>query len=251
MARIRSIHPEACTSERLARVGAEAERCYWRLQTHCDDDGRAEDNVRLIWAALFPLHETVGPADVDGWLDELEQAGLLQRYVVEERRYLAVTQWGRFQHPQRHKPSKFPEPPAICRVHVRDTASRDLVLVAPGEGEGVGDGEGGEIAPRAARARDPIWDALIEAWDLDGRELTETERGRVNKAAKELRDINADPAEILARKQMFQLQWPDITATMLSVAGRWAECRPDPARLQGRAPRAASSIARAVAKGSP
>lgn len=136
MARIRSIHPEACTSERLARVGAEAERCYWRLQTHCDDEGRAEDNARLIWAALFPLLEDVTPGQVDGWLDELTREGLVVRYEVEGRRYLAVTQWGRFQHPQRPKPSKFPAPSATCHGHVRDEAEMDHGHVLPGEGEG-------------------------------------------------------------------------------------------------------------------
>lgn len=134
MARIRSIHPEACTSERLASVSAEAERCYWRLQTHCDDEGRAEDHPRLIWAALFPLLEKVGAADVDKWLQELDLAGLIERYVVDGHRYLAVTQWERFQHPQRPRPSRFPEPSVTRRVHVAEEAVRLPLHVPAGEG---------------------------------------------------------------------------------------------------------------------
>jgi hypothetical protein len=246
MARIRSIHPEACTSEKLARVSAEAERCYWRLQTHCDDEGRAEDNPRLIWAALFPLLEDVDPVKVDGWLLELAVAGLIERYEVEGRRYLAVTQWERFQHPQRPRPSKIPEPSCALPVPVRDKDATPRVDVVPGEGEGVGDEEGGEIAPRTAR--DPVWDALIKCWQIEQAELTKAERDRVNNAAKALRDIGADPDEIPARRAMYALLFPHAAQTMMALVNRWAECRPDPARLPHTPGRNTPAIAKAIAR---
>lgn len=140
MARIRSIYPAACTSEKLAACSAEAERCYWRLQTHCDDEGRCEDHPRLIWAALFPLHADIGPADVDEWLDELRRVGLIVRYEVEGKRCLSVNEWGRFQHPQRPKPSALPAPSGNGQGSVRDASATDPRHVSPGEGEGEGEG---------------------------------------------------------------------------------------------------------------
>jgi hypothetical protein len=76
---------------------------------------------------------------------------------------------------------------------------------------------------RRARARDPIFDALIECWKLDPAELTKTERGRLNKAAKELRDIGADPADISRRRDVYRLRYPNAADTPLAVVSRWAE----------------------------
>jgi hypothetical protein len=156
MARIRSIHPDACKSEKLAGVSAEAERCYWRLQTHCDDEGRCEDHFRLIWAALFPLHEDVTPVDVDRWLSELDAKGLITRYVADGNRYLAVVQWDRFQHPQKPKASTLPDP--------YDTST---LWVNPGEGVGggvgVGVGVGGGGTP-SGRTYEPFEQEFNQLW---------------------------------------------------------------------------------------
>ena len=50
MAKIRSISPNACESHRLGAITDPAERLYWRLQTHCDDQGRAVDDPRVTAA---------------------------------------------------------------------------------------------------------------------------------------------------------------------------------------------------------
>ena len=161
MARIRSIHPDACKSRKLASVSGDAERCYWRLATHCDDHGRCEDEPRLIWAALFPLHDC-DEHDVDRWLWELADAGLILRYEQGDRHYLAVARWGDYQHPQKPRASELPDPsdtstvtvrecptahvgdvgePAghgPIRVHVPDRYGNRTVGVSAGEGVGVG-----------------------------------------------------------------------------------------------------------------
>ena len=93
MARIRSIHYDALKSEKLAAATAEAERLYWRMATHCDDDGRAEDEPRLFAAYLFPLMDDITGPVVDGWLDELHDLGLIVRYEIDGVRYLVVTRW--------------------------------------------------------------------------------------------------------------------------------------------------------------
>jgi hypothetical protein len=135
MPRIRSIHPEACTSEKLARCDGDEERCYWRLQTHCDDEGRCEDNPRLIWAALFPLHENVGPTDVDRWLSGLAREELIFRYEVACRRYLCVSGFAEKQRPRHPTASKLPPMPEACG----DLPQRNH---SPDAGVGVGDGDG-------------------------------------------------------------------------------------------------------------
>lgn len=118
MARIRSVHPDICTDEVLARLSGDVERCYVRLWTHLDDEGRAVDNPLLIKAALFPLVETISTSDVDGWLARLADAGLVRRYEVDGRRYLTAKPdaWARWQKPRRKVDSKLPEPPCADNV---------------------------------------------------------------------------------------------------------------------------------------
>lgn len=161
MARIRSIHPSACTSEKLAKTSGDEERCYWRLQTHCDDEGRAEDHPRLIWAALFPLNEDVGPQDVDKWLQGLHDLGLICRYEVDGRRYLCVVGWAEKQSPRHPSPSKFPAPPEGYGEPPR--SYREEREDGRGEREEDGGSFLGEGARAEARAPED-YGADFEAW---------------------------------------------------------------------------------------
>lgn len=137
MARIRSIHPDACKSEKLQASSPEAERVYWRLQPHCDDEGRAEDDPRLLRAAMFPLWETLRSAKVDAWLEELNVSGLVVRYEVGGKRYLQVVHFDVYQKPQKATASKLPPVPDTYATTTRplpDNSRQEL-----GVGEGVGD----------------------------------------------------------------------------------------------------------------
>jgi hypothetical protein len=111
MARIRSVHPDICISETMAVVSAELERTFVRLWTHCDDHGRCQDNVHLIKAGIYPLHLDVTPERLDEELDGLVQHGLIVRYEVGFRRYIQISSWSEFQHPNRPKDRKFPACP--------------------------------------------------------------------------------------------------------------------------------------------
>jgi hypothetical protein len=168
MPRIRSIHYDACKSEKLQSASAEAERCYWRLLPHCDDEGRAEDDVRFLRSEMFPIAEPPLPARVvDSWLQELDRLGLIHRYVVDGRRYLVVTRWHDYQKPQHAKDSVLPAPD--CTSHEEErTPHEDDSKTFPGEGVGVvvgeGVGEGGELVLAAPdRILDPL-DAVFFAW---------------------------------------------------------------------------------------
>src|SRR5689334_20250919 len=112
MSRIRSVHPSICESETMARVSAEAERSFVRLWTYCDDEGRCSDNPKLLKAALLPLHDEVTVEGIEAHLEELKREGLIERYEVDGRRYIVVTSWHEFQHPQRAQKSKLPAPSA-------------------------------------------------------------------------------------------------------------------------------------------
>jgi hypothetical protein len=112
MAKIRSIHPNACESVRLGQIADGAERLYWRLQTHCDDAGRCVDDPRVIWGVCCIQIDGWTPTTVDQHLAELHDVGLITRYTIDGRRYLEVDQFTTFQHPKRVTPSKLPGVPS-------------------------------------------------------------------------------------------------------------------------------------------
>jgi hypothetical protein len=148
MARIRSIHPNACQSRKLSEASDGAERCYWRLACHCDDDGRTEDDPELLASFMFPLRREADAEQVDAWLAELAELGLLVRYESGGKDYLAVTQWHKYQKPQKKRPSELPEPPSPgdSRSGTRKVRDRsDTPLSRRGvEGSRSGDGAEGE-----------------------------------------------------------------------------------------------------------
>ncbi len=170
MPRIRSIHFDACKSDKLQAASAEAERCYWRLLPHCDDAGRAEDDTRALRSEMFKVAEPPLPASVvDAWLQELHEIGLIVRYVVGGKRYLVVMNWHDYQKPQHPKPSVLPPPPddAGPLMTPHDEDAETVPVVGGGEvavgGEGVG-AVGVELAlvSPPATGRDPVTEVFLE-----------------------------------------------------------------------------------------
>jgi|GEM_PF-2620615 len=185
MGRIRSIHPDACASETLARLTASEERTFYRLLTYCDDFGRALANPKLIKAAIYPLHDDMSPIEVAADLQGLAAAGVLRFYTVDGKAYLTITSWGEYQHPQKPSKSKFPpytsaEDAESALPHSDSSIGRlsghsssapvplhdysSSPLWGPCHGEGVGEGEGGtDSAPQPPAGGGAIESAVDHA----------------------------------------------------------------------------------------
>ncbi|RMI39897.1 hypothetical protein EBO15_28440 [Actinomadura harenae] len=107
------------------------------LWTHCDDQGRAKDNVKLIKAALWPL-DPVSLQDVEDDLAVLAEHGRIVRYEVAGRRFLAVVGWHEHQKISKPTPSKLPPPTADRSLSARtapdlNTKSDSHPVDNPGE----------------------------------------------------------------------------------------------------------------------
>ena len=145
MARIRSIKPEFFTSEDVSALPLRARLTWIGLWTHCDDHGRAKDNVKLIKAAVWPLDD-VSLRDVEDDLTALAEAGRIIRYEAAGGRFLAVVKWHDHQAINRPKDSKHPAPhaPGVCsHGGVSDPSVTPHGAVTPG-GEGRGREQGGD-----------------------------------------------------------------------------------------------------------
>jgi hypothetical protein len=68
------------------------------------------------------------------------------------------------------------------------------------------------------RPRDPLWDAWVDTW---GEPQTATERGRVNRALKELREIDATPEQVRLVLRRYDREFQGCTRSPQGVTGNW------------------------------
>ncbi|MCW3039452.1 MAG: uncharacterized protein JWM31_1357 [Solirubrobacterales bacterium] len=121
--RIRSIKPEAWQDERLGGVSRDARLLWVALITLADDDGRFRALPALILGHGFPFDKDA-PKKLDGWLAELDHAGLIRLYTVGQHAYGVFPTWAQNQRISKPTPSVLPAPPAPLRVveEVRNAA---------------------------------------------------------------------------------------------------------------------------------
>lgn len=217
MARIRSIKPGFFTSEDVSRLPLRARLTWIGLWTHCDDQGRAKDNVKLIKAAVWPL-DPVTLREIEEDLATLAAHGRIVRYEVDGRRYLAVTNWSDHQKPNRPTTSRLPappkNPPPVTDSEPDDSPTDHESLTEDsstahtrrgGERRGVG-----EVSPRAREAQ-------AVRWLRDRYRLTDHEASRV------LADVTARAGAPLAHPipyldAMSEGDLADIAAAVMSPA---------------------------------
>ncbi|MFB7030864.1 MULTISPECIES: hypothetical protein [unclassified Streptomyces] len=146
MARIRTIKPEAFTSESLAEVSVEAERTFFGLLTQADDHGRHRDNAAIIAGLLWPLRSEHTSVHVEDDLHQLANAGLVCRYTgCDGRRYLHIVTWSDHQKIDKPSQSRLPS----CPQH--QAADR----CAPCKGACTKRTEGSSTAPRGLAETSP------------------------------------------------------------------------------------------------
>ena len=184
MARIRSVSPDICTDQGLVGLSANAERLWVRLWTHLDDEGRCEDDLLLLKAALFPRHRHIGEDEIEEWIGELVRNGQVIRYEVDGLRCLSAKPdaWAKYQKPRRRVASKLPAPPEPdldARCADNDRTRTDMRGKAPTGGGGVvgeGDVEEKEGESEGEPEQPAIDPSPVDISPLAARALTVTQR---------------------------------------------------------------------------
>ena len=133
MARNRMIKPEFWTSEQVVECSPNARLLFVGLWNFSDDAGRHPESTRRVKMEIFP-GDPFSLDDIQGWVDELIHAGLIQRYEVDGAGYWAVTGWKK--HQRIEKPTvRHPPPPSELEAEIRrplddrsTTARRPLSL---------------------------------------------------------------------------------------------------------------------------
>lgn len=94
-------------SEAIDGLSTHAEVFFTRLIMKADDYGNYTANIKLIKSALFPLKEYTSE-EVQGWLNECVEAGLIQPYHVDGKSLIHIRN---FDQKLRRMHSVYPPPP--------------------------------------------------------------------------------------------------------------------------------------------
>jgi hypothetical protein len=111
MPRNRTITPHFSRTPYLTRVSRDARLCFILLWTVVDDAGRMRPDYTWLLEQLFP-HDPDAPQMLRIWLDELDSAGCIERYRVEDVDLLQVRHWRQLQTIDRPTPSRLPPSPS-------------------------------------------------------------------------------------------------------------------------------------------
>jgi len=240
MARIRTVKPEFWTHPKVARIDREARLAFIGMLNQADDHGRLEYVPRLLLGAIFPYDHDVTEEHLLAWISQLSREGLVRVYRNRGRDYISFPGWDEHQRVDKPAKPRCPDPddeesePLTCgNGETRETLAKDSgesldgnVGTSERRSVGASDLSGAADAaqdtphpPATGSKQDPIWDAVVNACHIDTSQLTKSERGRINKAVKELRDIHATPDDIHTRAREYRRRWPtvDLTATALAA----------------------------------
>lgn len=77
------------------------------------------------------------------------------------------------------------------------------------------------------RSPDLIFEALADEWGRDFKNLTRTERQKINDATKQAKDVKATPEDIRIRSARYRLKWPTREYTPHALMGAWTSLAKD------------------------
>lgn len=121
----RFLRPGITTSAAWNAVSFPAQSLYIRILTLVDDFGRYDGRVAVLHGYCFPLRPDVKPQQTAAMRSELQKAGLIEVYHVEEKEILQITRW---QERARGEKSKYPDKPAETIEPQESAAERSGTL---------------------------------------------------------------------------------------------------------------------------
>lgn len=128
MARSRNIKPGFFVNESLVELPFSTRLLFIGLWTVADREGRLEDRPKKIKMSVFPADNV----DVDKGLTELHNAGLIVRYVAEEKGFIEIVNFLKHQNPHvKEVASTIPAPDLHGASTIRATLIPDSLLLIP------------------------------------------------------------------------------------------------------------------------
>ena len=231
MPRSRNVKPSLFKNELLGDSDPLLTIVFIGLWCLADRDGRLEDRPKRIKAEILPYRDC---PDFNGYLTVLERMDFIQRYEVGGAAYIQVVNFKKHQAPHKtERAGEIPEPPEktkSCPLTVSaplnngsDNVKESLIpdsLIPDSLHRGRSRAEPKKPSPKE-RKPDLLFEAIATACGIDWKALTKNERGALNNAAAQLRDINATPEDIQARAAKYRQKWPGIDLTPMALVNNW------------------------------
>lgn len=105
----RILKESICYSEKINRLSYFEEVLFYRLMVNCDDFGRLDARPEFLRSRCFPVKPRVSKAAMETALLNLERAGLIRLYAVEDAVFLLLPGWTKHQNVKVQRP-RFPAP---------------------------------------------------------------------------------------------------------------------------------------------
>lgn len=77
-------------------------------------------------------------------------------------------------------------------------------------------------SPRSARTRDELFEKVVEVCGHELEGLTRSERGRINRAVKEIREAGGTPALVDHAVRAWRARYPDASLTPTALSSHWS-----------------------------
>ena len=118
----RILKESICSSDTVDELSWFEEVFFYRLIVNCDDYGRTDARPAILKANLFPLKD-ITAKNIENALCKLSAVGLVYRYIVNDKPYLQLVTWEKYQQ-VRTKKSKYPSPDE--GISYDENAKRDI-----------------------------------------------------------------------------------------------------------------------------
>lgn len=102
-------------------------------------------------------------------------------------------------------------------------------------------GDGSRPRERKPRERDLLFEALAFVCKINTSQLTASNRGMLNRALKEIRDVGATPEMVLHRAEVYRHKWSHVP-TPGALARHWASLGVSPLAVRTIAPEPAHGV---------
>jgi hypothetical protein len=171
--RIRSIKPEFWRSDDIDKLSWHHRLIFIGLWSYVDDNGVGIDKLSNITAELFAHDLSTDPIEtlsrVESALATLSTAGLVDRYTVENKSYLYITNWDDHQRVNNPNKPRFPLPTSgnavpATPLHSSDVDPQQGLATGTEEQGNRGTGENYLSSPQAATETErPNLELIIDA----------------------------------------------------------------------------------------
>lgn len=111
MTRYRTLKPETFADEKLNDCSVEVRFLFVGLWCFVDDMGRRQYHPKRIKMEVFPGDERITPKVVDGWMRDLDRAGVIRIYTVNGQTFFWLPHFLRHQHVDKPSHSDLPPHP--------------------------------------------------------------------------------------------------------------------------------------------